>query len=324
MAQLGPPRDITVETIGARLQLQGLASPVRMHFWNDAWIMFRSAPAFGIGFKQYAWNSFLLADQVPAAVLDEGIIDHAHNLVFQIAAEFGVPGLIVLLGGLGWWGWSMRGAQIGAPLWWMAATLGVLGLHSMLEYPLWYAYFLGLVAVIMGAAECNAPAANDKPSGRIVLCAAVVLGAFALGSIYQDYRVMQSLQRTAQPTSPSGDERTRVLLDMQRTSLFAPFVEFALARRMLLNRDHLRDKIVLNERAMRFQPANDFAYRQALLLAMSGEVQAMQAQWNLAVANYPNDRAQALKVAQALEQSGQSGLQQLLDYAQAQDEKAQK
>ena len=143
------------------MQTEGMSSPIRMRFWNEAWMMFRSAPILGIGFKQFAWNNFLLAGQIPDAASDEGIIDHAHNLIFQVAAEFGVSGLIVLLGGLGWWGWSLRRAQIDPPLWWMAVVLGVLGLHSMLEYPLWYAYFLGLAAVAMGAAEREAPAAND-------------------------------------------------------------------------------------------------------------------------------------------------------------------
>jgi O-antigen ligase len=328
MASLLPQQSMTLETIGARVQMKGMSSPIRMRFWNEAWMMLRSAPVFGIGFKQFAWNNFLLTGQIPGAAPDEGIIDHAHNLVFQIAAEFGVSGLIVLLGGLGWWGWSMRRTQIDPPLWWMAAVLGVLGLHSMLEYPLWYAYFLGLAAVVLGAAERDAPAVNDGPGGRIILCAAILLGAFACANVYQDYRVMQSLQRAAigEPAKVSspGNGSVRVLLDLQRSSLFAPFIEFALARRMTLNQDHLKDKIVLNGRAMRFQPSNDFAYRQALLLAMSGDLDAMQAQWDLAVANYPNDREEALKVAQALEKSGETGMKALLIYAQRQDEKVEK
>ncbi len=329
MAGLMPQRTITLETIGTRMQTQGMSSPVRMRFWNEAWMMFRGAPLFGIGFKQFAWNYFLLAGQIPGAVPDEGVIDHAHNLIFQIAAEFGLFGLIVLLGGLAWWGWSLRCVQIDPPLWWMAAVLGVLGLHSMLEYPLWYAYFLGVAAVVMGAAEREAPRADDGSGGRIILCAAVLLGAFAFANVYRDYRVMQSLQRGGairEPTSASGpgDGSVRVLLDLQRSSLFAPFIEFALARRMLLNKEHLEDKIVLNLRAMRFQPSNDFAYRQALLLAMSGDLVEMRVQWNLAVANYPNDRGEVLKLAQALEKSGETGMNQLLSYAQQQDEKAKK
>ena len=327
MAGLLPQRPIAVETMGARVQSEGMSSPIRLHFWRQAWLMFSAAPVFGLGFKQFAWNNFLLTGQIPGAATDEGIIDHAHNLIFQIAAEFGVCGLIVLLGGLAWWGWSLRRAQIDPALWWMAAVLGVLGLHSMLEYPLWYAYFLGIAAMVLGAAEREAQA-YEKPGGRIILCAVVLLGAFAFANVYRDYRILQALQGTAirEPGAASGpgDGSVRILLDMQRNSLFAPFIEFALARRMLLNREHLEDKIVLNQRAMRFQPSNDFAYRQALLLAISGDQEGMRVQWDLAVANYPNDRGEILKVAQALEKSGETGMKALLGYAQRQDEKTEK
>jgi hypothetical protein len=328
MAGLTPERLVAVQTVGARMQTEGMSSPVRMRFWNAAWMMFRAAPVFGVGFKQFAWNNFLLAEKIPGAAPDEGIIDHAHNLAVQIAAEFGAAGLIVLLGGLGWWAWSMRRAQIDPPLWWMAAVLGVLGLHSMLEYPLWYAYFLGIAAMVMGAAEREAPKVDDRPSGRFVLSAAVLLGALAFANVYRDYRVMQSLQRgeigASASASGPGDGSVPVLLDLQRSSLFGPFIEFALARRMLLNREHLEDKIVLNQRAMQFQPSNDFAYRQAILLAMSGDEDGMRAQWNLAVANYPNDRGEALKVAQALEKSGEAGMAALLRHARQVDEQAQR
>ena len=328
MAALTPDLLSAVETVGAHLRQQGMSSPVRLHFWNMAWAMFLGAPVFGVGFRQFAWNNFLLAEKIPRAGAGDYIVDHAHNLVFQIAAEFGAAGLIVLLGGLGWWAWSMRRAQIDPPLWWMAAVLGVLGLHSMLEYPLWYAYFLGIAAVVMGAAERDAPQAHDGPGGRFVVGAAVLLGAFAFASVYRDYRVMQSLQRGAvgesAPASVPGENSVPVLLDLRRSSLFSPFIEFALARRMVLNRDHLEDKIVLNRRAMQFQPSNDFAYRQAFLLAISADEDGMRAQWNLAVANYPNDRGQALKIAQAMEKSGETGMKALLRHAERMDEQAQR
>ena len=327
MAGLLPQRSIAVETMGERVQSEGMSSPIRLHFWHQAWLMFSAAPVFGLGFKQFAWNNFLLTGQIPGSATDEGIIDHAHNLLFHIAAEFGVCGLVVLLGGLVCWGWHLRRARIDPPLWWMAAVLGVLGLHSMLEYPLWYANFLGIAAVALGAAESEAPA-YDRPGGRIILCAAVLLGALAFANVYRDYRILQALQGTAIRKSAaapgSGDAGIRVLVDMQRTSLFAPFIEFALARRMLLNREHLDDKIVLNQRAMRFQPSNDFVYRQALLLAMSGDLEGMQVQWNLAVANYPNDRGEVLKVAQELEKTGETGMKELLRFARRQDEKVEK
>jgi hypothetical protein len=290
--------------------------------------MFRDAPIGGVGFKQFAWNHFLLTAQNPGAAASEGIIDHAHNLIFQIAAEFGAFGLILLFGGIGWWGWSLRRTPVDSSLWWMASVLGVLGLHSMLEYPLWYAYFLGIAALVMGAAESGSPSVHDKSSGRIILCMVVLLGLVAFTNVYRDYRVMQSLQHIAnhEPATASGpgNSNVQILLDLQRSSLFAPFIEFALARRMLLNQEHLKDKIVLNQRAMNFQPSSDFAYRQALLLALSGDLAGMRAQWDLAVANYPIDRAEALKVAEALDKSGETGMKQLLSYAHHDNGKAEK
>jgi hypothetical protein len=179
--------------------------------------------------------------------------------------------------------------------------------------------------MVMGAAEHDAPVIAERSSGRTLLCAVVVLGAFAFVNVYRDYRTLQSLQSTGVESSVgSGDASVRVLLDMQRASLFAPFIEFALARRMMLNEEHLGDKIVLNARAMHFQPSSDVAYRQALLLALSGDNAGMRAQWDLAVANYPSTREEALKVAQALERSGQTGMTELLSYAQQKNERAKK
>lgn len=317
---------VAMETIGERMRAD-LSTPLRLHFWNEAWVMFREAPVLGAGFKQFAWNNFLLNASLPGGRPDQGIIDNAHNLVFEVGAEFGACGLVLLLAGSGWWAWSLRGSRIDATAWWMAATLGILGLHSMLEYPLWYAYFLGIAAMLMGAAEREAPLIDGAHSGRFALLAAVLLGVFVLVDVFRDYRVMQSLQGAARPADVAedgGDKRIPVLLDLQRTSLFAPYIEFAIAQRMLLNRDHLQDKLVLNGRAMRFQPSADAVYRQAYLLAMSGDVAGMRSQWDLAAANYPRDRAGALAMAEQLEKNGESTMAPLLEYARRQESKAEK
>lgn len=322
----GAPASAPLESIGARMRADMSAS-LRLHFWNEAWIMFREAPVLGAGFKQFAWNNFLLNAQLPGGRPDVGIIDNAHNLVFGIGAEFGACGLVLLLAGSGWWAWSLRRARVDAASWWMAAALGILGLHSMLEYPLWYAYFLGIAAMLMGAAEREAPVIDGTRSGRFALLAAVMLGVFVFVGVFRDYRVMQALQGAARPADVAEDGRDKripVLLDLQRTSLFVPYIELAIARRMVLDRDHLQDKLVLNGRAMRFQPSSDAVYRQAYLLAMSGDLAGMRAQWDLAVANYPADRPAALEVAGQLEKNGESTMAPLLDYARRLESKAKK
>ena len=308
-----PLTKVPVETIGSSLQSKGLGSAVRLRFWEGGWLMFSSSPLIGVGFKQFAWNYFTLTARDQGLKTEEGIIDHAHNIVVQIGAELGVAGLLVLLAGLAWWLWAQRGEGPDPRRWWILAALWVLGLHSMLEYPLWYAYFLGIAAVLLGLAETSATPIGNARSGRVVLAAAVLLGVMAFSNVYRDYRTLQNLQR------PSDNARTAstvgTLLDLQGHSLFAPFIELALARKILLNTERLQDKIVLNARVLRYLPTNDIAYRQAILLALGGDLEGMREYWDLAAANYPGDRNEAIEFVRYLAET-QPGVTQLLHYAE--------
>jgi O-antigen ligase len=314
---LAPSLNLPVETIGDRVRSEGMSSAVRLRFWQGGWLMLASSPLIGVGFKQFAWNYFALTAHNPALTTEEGIIDHAHNLVVQVGAEFGIAGLVILLAGLGWWLWALRRERPTPQLWWILAALWVLGLHSMLEYPLWYAYFLGIAAVLLGMGEPSALSVGNPRSGRMVLTAAVLLGVVAFSNVFRDYRTLQRIQRPpAEAASADAGIESAVgtLLDLQGHSLFAPFIELALARRMLLNTERLEDKVVLNARVLRYLPTNDIAYRQAILLAMKGDLGGMRTHWDMAVANYPDDRNGAVGFLENLAQT-EAGANELLQYA---------
>ncbi len=318
LARLLPLTSLPIETIGSNVQAKGLSSAVRLRFWEGGWLMFASSPLIGVGFKQFAWNYFALTAHEPALTTEEGIIDHAHNLVVQVGAEFGVAGLAILLAGLGWWLWALRREHPTAQLWWILAALWVLGLHSMLEYPLWYAYFLGIAAVLLGAGEPSALSVGNPRSGRVVLAAAVLLGVVAFSNVFRDYRTLQRIQRSPVEAASAGarvESAVGTLLDLQGHSLFAPFIELALARQMLLNAERLEDKVVLNARVLRYFPTNDIAYRQAILLAMKGDIGGMRMHWDMAAANYPNDRDGAVGFLESLAQT-EPGAKELLQYAE--------
>jgi O-antigen ligase len=308
-----PLTNLPVETIASNVQNKGLSSAVRLRFWEGSWLMLTGSPLIGVGFKQFAWNYFTLAASVPGLTTEEGVIDHAHNVVVQVGAELGVAGLLVLLGGLAWWFWAQHRERPDPQRWWILAALWVLGLHSMLEYPLWYAYFLGIAAVLLGLGETSALPVGNARSGRVVFAAAVLLGVMAFSNVYRDYRTLQGIQRP--PQDASAGSAVGTLLDLQGHSLFAPFIELALARKMLLNTERLQDKIVLNARVLRYLPTNDIAYRQPILLAMAGDMEGMRAYWDMAAANYPNDRIGAVGFLRRLAQT-EPGVKELLRYAE--------
>lgn len=66
------------------------------------------------------------------------ILDNAHNLPLHLAVELGVPVALAACAALAWLVWRGRpwAEQHHAPLAW--GVLAVIGIHSLVEYPLWY------------------------------------------------------------------------------------------------------------------------------------------------------------------------------------------
>ena len=110
----------------------------RLRILNDVWLVIQQHPWMGVGWRQ------LQVTQVLTPGISEPV-DHAHNIVAQIQVELGVLGTLSLLGFAGFWllkkkPWlEANGAELA-----MVCVVMVLGLHSLMEYPLWHAMFLFL------------------------------------------------------------------------------------------------------------------------------------------------------------------------------------
>jgi O-antigen ligase len=66
---------------------------IRLYLWHEAWLMFMQFPILGVGFGQFAWHHFELLPMLQASNIT-GLYNNAHNLVFQLAAETGIAGLL--------------------------------------------------------------------------------------------------------------------------------------------------------------------------------------------------------------------------------------
>jgi len=116
----------------------------RFGIWRDTLALIRQQPWAGVGFGEFnfAWTL------TPFPGRPVAFFDHAHNLPLQLAAELGLPlaaaVMLLLLHAL----WRAARLALRADgelgLGRRCALLMVLmiGLHSLLEYPLWYSYFL--------------------------------------------------------------------------------------------------------------------------------------------------------------------------------------
>jgi O-antigen ligase len=296
----------------------------RPRLWYVGWRLFLDAPVFGQGFRQYGWHYFLMnADLPEPRVL--GFNDHAHNLVLNVMAEFGLVGLFVLLsGGLAWLLGVLR-QPASLALWWAVAVLAVIGLHSMVEYPLWYAFFLGPAALLLGLADPQAvewrAASGRTGRARALFASMLVLGWLGLSQLWRDYLELEGFLayrfRYLHATEEINRRAKEALLELHRTSLLSPLVELGLARTIHISSDHLSDKLTVNGRAMQVYPISDVAYRQAMLLALAGDQPGARRQWDRAVAAYPEDEQESGVVLRRRREDGLDALAELRRYVAA-------
>lgn len=151
-----------------RFSTAGDISSSRYGIWSNTLELIKAHPWFGVGFGEFnfAWTL------TPFPGRPVAFFDHTHNLPLQLIVEMGIPLGLLVLGLLLFALYrALRNVMPQpdrdpalppqAPT---AAFMIVLmiGLHSLLEYPLWYAYFLLPTAFAFGLCL------GDPPKGRPV------------------------------------------------------------------------------------------------------------------------------------------------------------
>lgn len=176
-------------------------SSSRFAIWSNTLELIKQSPWAGVGWGEFnfAWTLTPFPNR-PVA-----FFDHTHNLPLQLWVELGLPLGTLVLALLGWAFWkafdNARKAPPDQAVMRSCAFMMVLmmGVHSMLEYPLWYAYFLLPTAFAWGLclSDPNPPAAsstratNAKPKrSKWFTAAGLLILVGALYSIYDYQKVV--------------------------------------------------------------------------------------------------------------------------------------
>ncbi len=175
----------------------------RWRIWENTLSLIAMHPWLGVGFGEFnfAWSLTPFPNR-PVA-----FFDHTHNLLLQFAVELGIPLALAVCGAMGYAVWaalqnaiaSGRGddeaAGAFAPMQRAAFVMVfMVAVHSMLEYPLWYSYFLLPAAFAFGlclerpdrspvAAAATAPSPSIAGATRPLVIASMLLvlgGSLAL------------------------------------------------------------------------------------------------------------------------------------------------
>lgn len=272
-----------------RVGAAAMQSDERPTLWLGAAAMFREAPLAGAGFGRFAGRFFELAPDLPPPY--PGVMTtHAHQLPLHVAAEFGLPGLLVLAVGLvAWWRGARRPA--GPLAAWGCAVALVAGVQSLFEYPLWFAYFLGPVAFALGAAEGPRLEFAGKRVATLVFAAAVLTGVLVLPSLRRDFGFLHAPRAAVAALGEAGTSAR--LAAMRRESLLASYVEVGMHRALPPGAAQLPAKLAFSRQVMRFAPLSDVAWRHAgWLAAAPGREAEAAAALRRARTSYPGGSAQ--------------------------------
>lgn len=287
--------------LGAGRDLESMTrTSDRLIIWRQMVAGIAKAPWFG-----YGWNQTPTAHAAGAlAVPGSMTYAYAHNVILDLLAWNGVPLGLFWTGLLAWWLVSRTIAVVAVPA--IAAMAGLLPLvvHSLLEYPFAYAYFLALGGLLVGVVE----AFHCKPRTWEVRRAwgwIVVAPFFAVGvqvcrdyiAVEEDFRIVRFEDLRIGKT-PMQYEAPDILLLTQMSDMLK------VARAKVSPNMSIHDLERMRRVALRFPwPAVHLSYASALALngdaegaaramrvfrSMFGEVryQSAKAQINALMANH--------------------------------------
>lgn len=266
----------------------------RLQIAREAWTMFLQAPFLGVGWGQFPWNDFELRALYGHAITTWPY-SHAHNIVLHLLAETGLTGALLIAGAAFLWLRCLRRAALDLPHWWLAVLIGVITVHSLVEFPLWFAYFLGMAAIALGllaTGDFKAPLAR---AGGPLMGLILAVGALYAIVVLDNYRDFERLFARGGPP-PGTVEFSAAVGRAHRHPVLEPYAELAIATAMSLDRERVREKRELNARVMRFAPISGVVYRHAILLALEGDGPAAERQLARAARVYPADLPATIKL----------------------------
>ncbi len=290
---------------------------IRLYLWREAWYIFSQFPVLGAGFGQFSWQHFIMVPQQPASQIT-GLYNNAHNLIMQLAAEMGGAGVIFLLGALALWLRQAIRTEPSIYHWWACAVLAVLAIHSLLEYPLWYAYFLGIAAFTLGVLDYTIFRLELRSLGWLALASMLLLGAASMVQLLSGYRTLGGVM-AMRPASAADDgfyqRMNSDLAVVNSRPMLHPYAEYFMSGMIEQSTEQLADKLAMNERVMHFVPVGPVVYRQAWLLALSGQAGEAKLQMERAIWSYPGEFAVAQRELSAMARKDPAHFAALLEFA---------
>jgi O-antigen ligase len=244
------PWFIDAEPLGrtavARMLEASEACSSRLVLWSNVLDLVAQRPWFGWGWGELDYAHYITPYVGPRFC---DILDNAHNLPLHLAVELGVPiAMLATLAAVAWVlrhrPWQEQDHQ--RQMAWL--VLGLIGVHSMVEYPLWTGPFFGAALVALMATST----AWRRP---MALTTARVTGALlALAGLTMAWDYARVSQIYLHPAQRSAAYQQDTLAKVSATWLFKDQAQFAELTTTPLTRANAQHMAALAEHMLHFSP----------------------------------------------------------------------
>lgn len=242
----------------------------RLIEWRKSWLMFLQAPVFGVGLGNYGWYSFSLHEKIDANTHRAALFTHAHNIFMQVLAELGLLGLLLLGVLLITWISQFRRNWLTPESWLITAVLFVLFIHSNLEYPLWFSFFLAISVVFLALGDHRDIHVRFTPQiGQAGAAISLMLTFIILIAVLNGYRVLSNINQIVIHLSP--EHASKILHVVSKNPLLTSWAEAAIVRHGIPNKSLIQKQLEMTTRVMRHQPHPIDVYHQIVYLTLAGK-----------------------------------------------------
>lgn len=246
LLQWGP--GVSTAGVFERMALESVSCESRSVLWANVLTLIAQRPWTGWGWGELDYAHYMT---LFPGLRFCALLDNAHNLPLQLAVELGLPLALLACGGMLVLVWRARPWRETVPARQLAwGVLALIGLHSLLEYPLWYGPFQ--LAVLFAFALLWP--AGLRRWRRPAWGPACVLGLFlALVSyLLWDYHRVRQLYLAPEQRDPAYREQT---LDKVGGSwVYADEVNFAIVTTTPLTPQHAERIHALSLSLLHYSP----------------------------------------------------------------------
>lgn len=244
------------------LRLEGKDSRAcisRTVLWGNVLQLVAQKPWLGWGWGELDYAHYN-ADYPGMRFCD--MLDNAHDLPLHLAVELGVPVALLFCAVVAVWAWRGRPwAEQSPARQMMWGVLAVIGVHSLLEYPLWYAPFQLACGLAVGVLWAGVPAQQGATRSSDGLAPAQWLSAqqavavlMLAGLFYASFDYVRVTQLYTAPEERVWPFVDHTLEQASRTPLYQNAVHFAAISTVPLTEQNAEHELAQARQLMHYSP----------------------------------------------------------------------